>query len=336
MNRRAFAVALLACGAPALGMPDFIPKPGDVYDDYVALETPRTEVSVGALWIQDYGPSGEGAAPDNVVTERSLSQVTISSELHLGLTAGILNLFGLDPSYRNRLSARFGELSIVRVKDMSKLSGPASEPRIYEAIRAGSITITTDNEAGLDLETRAVGRNLPVVGRSDNGRRRSFSIDGKDMFIAFRVASQENVKADLKEVRLKRTDGGWSAAFNGRDFVLSSDQLCSPSSAGSQLPVSSPNVEAPQGKGSPAVPLSSGSQGEGRDMRAGEQLSLPLRVPIADGKGGLFESASVQPFDQKANAITQLCARSALPVRVTVQLLGRRLQAFRSPKAPRW
>lgn len=167
-----------------------MPKPSNVYEDYVALEMPRADVPVGALWVQDYGPSGEGAAADNLVTERSLTQVTISTDLQLSLTAGILNLFGLDPSLKNRLQARFGDLSVVRVKDMSKLSGPASETRIYEAIKVGSITITTDNELGLRLETRVLGQNLPVVGRSDNGRRKSFSIDGKD--IVHRLSRREH------------------------------------------------------------------------------------------------------------------------------------------------
>ncbi len=130
MIRALIIAGVLVSAAPASAMPDFMPKPSEVYEGYVALEMPRTELPVGALWVQGYGPSGDGAAADNLMTERSLSHVTINSDLQLGLTAGILNLFGLDPSYRNKLSARFGDLSIVRVKDMSKLSGPASEPRI--------------------------------------------------------------------------------------------------------------------------------------------------------------------------------------------------------------
>jgi hypothetical protein len=291
------AVALVSA-SPASAMPDFVPKPSEVYQGYVALEMPRTELPVGALWVQNYGPSGDGAAADNLVTERSLSQITINSDLQLGLTAGILNLFGLDPSYRNKLSARFGDLSIVRVKDMAKLSGPASEPRIYEAVRAGSVTITTDNDIGLDIDTRAAGRNLPVVGRSDNGRRRSFSMDGKDMFIAFRVASQEEVKSEGDRTTVKKGADGWEAKVEGRLVKLDFN----PSAC--------------------ASPLSS-------DLRA------ELRVPVADGKGGLYERASVRIAALETSG-TKFCDGSAHAIEAVVQLLGRRLQTFAAPKAPRW
>lgn len=78
----AVAAALIGSGT-ASAKPDFVPAPGGVYRDYEAIEMPRSDVPVGALWVQDYGPTGEGAAADNLVTERSLSQVTISSDLQL-------------------------------------------------------------------------------------------------------------------------------------------------------------------------------------------------------------------------------------------------------------
>jgi hypothetical protein len=398
-------------------MPNFVPKPSEVYEGYVALEMPRTEVPVGALWVQDYGPSGEGAAGDNLVTERSLSQITINADLHFGLTAGILNLFGLDPSYRNKVSARFGDLSIVRVRDMTKLFGPASEPRIYEAIRAGSVTISTDNEVGLDLETRALGRNLPVVGRSDNGRRRSFSIDGKDMFIAFRVASQEVVKSAVEKVRFERLEAGWVGTVGGRRLVLSpgaetcsssdvsaqppspaavdaeprvaepppapvptssADSASAPLAASEWLVASAPSpgpdrayaltiefgpaaTSAPVQTPSPALPaialplapptsvpvpqqgpeqvVPEATQPKREVPRATGPVVVPLRVPVADGRGGLFERASVEIAERHSKLdVSQqaLCAVSETQLRANVQLLGQRLQTFKDPKAPRW
>lgn len=80
------AVALVAA-SPAAGMPDFVPSPGGVYEDFTALAEPRTEVPVGALWVQGYGPTGEGAAADNLVTIKSLTGVTINRETQLGIAA---------------------------------------------------------------------------------------------------------------------------------------------------------------------------------------------------------------------------------------------------------
>jgi hypothetical protein len=347
MSRRLLVVALLAGAAPALAMPEFVPKPAEVYEGYVALEMPRTELPIGALWVQDYGPSGESAAADNLVAERSLSQVTINRELQLGLTAGILNFFGLDPSYRNRLSARFGDLSIVRVKDMSKLSGPASEHRIYEGIRAGTITITTDNDVGLKLETRALGQTLPVVGRSDNGSRRNFSIDGRDMFIAFRVASQEEVRGAFEQLTLKKTEGGWASTISGRDFVIRTGSTCSGGSSqpGSKLPVTAQAESTPgHASSEPLAPTLSAAatqiaQTELSDNSDVRFLNMPLRVPVADGRGGLLDKAVVQVSHKLSKAGDDgpaLCRSTATSIKASVQLVGRRLQAFRNPKAPRW
>jgi hypothetical protein len=353
MIRMIAAALLLAASSPASAMPDFVPKPSEVYEGYVALEMPRTEVPVGALWIQGYGPSGDGAAADNLVTERSLSQVTINSDLQLGLTAGILNLFGLDPSYRNKLSARFGDLSIVRVKDMSKLSGPTGEPRIYEAVRAGTVTITTDNELGLDLDTRAAGRNLPVVGRSDNGRRRSFSMDGKDMFIAFRVASQEEVKSEPRQVKLRRRSEGLEGEASGRSFTIQAGiGDCDGSAPGASItsppPASLASADVPASPAGTPIRTVTGAQQtdligslRARPPKNDTPLFYNLRVPIADGQGGLYDRAIVTlpnsgPGPTSVAASPPLCSVAAKSIETNLQLLGTRLQTFRHPKAPRW
>jgi hypothetical protein len=345
MIARILVAGLMAGTAPALAMPHFVPKPSEVYGGYVALEMPRTAVPVGALWVQDYGPSGEGAAADNLVTERSLSQVTISSELQLGLTTGILNFFGLDPSYRNRLSARFGDLSIVRVKEMSKLSGPDSELRIYEAVRAGTITITTDNDVGLKLETRALGQNLPVVGRSENGSRRNFSIDGRDMFIAFRVARQEEVRGKAEEVKLKKNNGGWAGAIDGREFVIQTASCSGVIVAAQPSAVPAAKAQAPVGIDLPDMMDPTAPRPTPKPAEASPQTNPEpnpstylLRVPVADGKGGLFEKAAVAPTGKKSdvNAKLAFCAITAASTKASVALIGSRLQPFQNPKAPRW
>lgn len=377
MIRSLVLAALLASAAPAAALPDFVSKPSDAYDGYVALRMPRTEVPVGALWVQDYGPTGAGASADNLVTERSLSQVTINSELQLSLTAGLLNFLGLDPSLKNRLTARFGELSLVRVKEMTALAGPSGEPRIYEAIKAGQITITTDNDLGLRIETRVYTQNLPVTGRSENGKRRSFSIDGKDMFIAYRVATLRTVRRESDVVRLKRVGSGWRGTSNGRDFILETDGgACGP--AGSFLTAHGQGVLPPDpdtlGAASgasltgqadtPAASMpapSTSASGSSSDAREPDRpvvsadaenpssmaeeatltqaLSFPLRVPIADGKGGMLDRALVHVRHAgrgSSSAPASLCSAQDRELEAEVTLTGSRLEEFREPRAPRW
>ena len=145
-RRHAVAVAtLLAVASPGRSHPDFIPNPHQTFEGFVSINAPRPDVPVGALWIQGYGPTGEAASPDNVETVRSLNGVTIDKNLQLSASAGLLSLFGIDPRLRDHFTAHFTDLTLVRVKDPSKLSGPAGEPRILEALKAGGITISSDS-----------------------------------------------------------------------------------------------------------------------------------------------------------------------------------------------
>jgi hypothetical protein len=46
--------------------PDFAPNPKQAYQGFVAINPPRADVPVGALWINNYGPTGDAAGSDPV------------------------------------------------------------------------------------------------------------------------------------------------------------------------------------------------------------------------------------------------------------------------------
>lgn len=203
MNRR---LATLCCAFALSGCaigPVFVPKFSQAFGRYTALHELRSSVPVGALWIPGHGPYGEGASPENLVTEPGLSEITIDNNLQASFTAGFLNLLDLDPSYRSKVTARFGNLSIVRVKDMAKLDGPSGAPRIYAALKAATITITVVQDLGLDIEAKLAGSDLNVVAKGTAGRARTFTIDGKDMFLAIQVAAAAEAQSDAKTVQLR-------------------------------------------------------------------------------------------------------------------------------------
>jgi hypothetical protein len=164
------------------------------------------------------------------------------------------------------------------------------------------------------------------------------------MFIAFRVASQEEVRGKPEELKLRRADGGWAGTFNGREFVIQNGTCPAtiataqaPDAATAQAtsligvalrettdPAATPRVEKPSQTAPPA---------------STETEPFPLRVPVADGKGGLFEMAAVRLSRKQSDsdsAGAALCASTDGPIRASVALVGKRLQAFRNPKAPRW
>ena len=329
------AAAILSA-SPAAAMPDFVPSPGGIYEDFTALGEPRTEVPVGALWVQGYGPTGEGAAADNLLTIKSLTGVTINRETHLGLFSGILNLFGVDPSYRSRVSIRLGDVTIVRVKDMSKLTDPPAEPRIYEALRAGTIMISTESDVGLDLDTRAAGQRLPVVGRADTGRKRSFSIDGRDMFIAYRVATLKSTQSDDVALAVGRKHGRAEATIGGYRVRIAAPEVADAPGEKNSSCSAEPEVRVIlHRKDSVAGDIAAPQSYRSVD---GKPLQITLPVPEADGKGGLYTSVVLKnevPQAHKAHAAS-VNACGAGEAKFTAYLQGTRLQTLSSPRAPSW
>lgn len=194
MKRMVLIAGVLLTCAGCVSRPAFLPTTTHLYAAFSPLDQPKPDVPVGALWVAGYGPVGEGAAADNLVTERSLSAITFDSDFQASLTLGLLKFLDLDPSLRTKVTARFTDLTIVRIKDWSRLSGPAEQPRLYEALRAGTISVTSTSDVGLDIENRAISQNLPVFGRGTTGVARTFNIDGKDLIFAIHVAALEQVE----------------------------------------------------------------------------------------------------------------------------------------------
>jgi hypothetical protein len=343
---RALATAVaIAAASPALALPDFVPSPGGIYVDFTALVEPRTELPLGALWIQDYGPTGEGAAADNIAVVRSLTGVTINRDTQLSLFSGILNLFGLDPSYRSRVSVRLSDVTIHRVKDLSKLAGPTGEPRLYEALKAGAITITTESNLGLDLDLRAAAK-LPVIGRADTGRSRSFAIDGKDMFIAYRVVTLKSSVTKEEEVPLKPVPAGAEAIFEGYRIKIDSPDpdtcVCSKASAEQitsceekkPLALFLEKLGAPAAAQPPTPVPASFSPG-------GQSSELTLPVPKADGRGGLHTSMRVRIEGARAdpkrgNGAGQCTLAWGRKSRIIASLHGTRIETLEKADAPGW
>jgi hypothetical protein len=345
--RHARAAAALALVSTSFGpagaaadTPDFIPKPSGVFTEFTALEQPRADLPVGALWVQGFGPFGAGARADNLETIRSLSSLALNREMQLRLTIGIATLLNLDPGYRSKLSARFSDLTVVRVKDPSKLEGPQSEPRIYEALKAGTITITTDSDLSADLNGSISAAGLPVLGRGDNGRIRSFTVDGKDMFIAFRVVTSKTITSKVEEERLAALEDGPGAALHGHKVQLDAAELnqclCPASTAETAEACvrDKPVTIKVRKEGTPGEAASG-------EPRAGGAARFPLRLPVADGEGGVYTSLSItadlQVAPTKGKKGDQPCSfELSRKSRVLASLEGARAEALREPKGKGW
>lgn len=317
------ATMMIPAGAPA-SSPSFIPSPRQAFEGYVAINAPRPDVPVGALWIDGYGPTGNAASADNLETVRSLNGVTIDKGLQLALTAGLFSMFGIEPRLRDSYTARFTDLTIVRIKDVSRLAGPKGEPRIIEALKAASITISTDGEIGLSARTTG-WQQRDIEGVSSNGRSRNYAIEGRNLFIAMRIATPKLVTGKERTLNITST-GTAEAAARIDDYLIS----MAPSScaAASQMHCAPASYGVTKLNSYPA----SGSREQVKSSREAEtRLALP--VPVADGNAGLFDSLIVRWVPPCGVRRAEHCRKEP---RLLVRYVGTSLEDFPSPDAKGW
>lgn len=320
MKMRLLFALLAAVPAGANTAPDIVPKASQAFEGFVAINAPRPEVPVGALWIDGFGPTGEAASPDNLETVRSINGMTIDSNLQLSLTAGLFNLIGIDPRFRDRFSARFSDLTIVRVREISKLSGPRGEPRIVEAIKAASVTVSTDGEIGLNA--RAIGWQLRnVSAETTNGRTRGSTMEGRDLFIAMRVATLRLVLSKERRLELTRNDNERFARLDDFRIAVRAGQ-CGNTSTCAEPPSAGVIKMSSHPQDKPASTMPFNVKGE---------VELTLPVPIADGQGGLFERMLIERPRGCGQSADERCDRY-----ITVRYAGQRLADFKSPSAKGW
>lgn len=324
MSPRLALLMLIAVPAMAGAAPDFVPSPSQAYEGFVAINAPRPEVPVGALWIDGYGPTGSGASADNLETVRSLTGMVIDRNLQLSLSAGLFEMIGIDPRFRDRYSARFGELSIVRVKDVSQLGGPKGEPRIVEALKAGTVTVSTDGEIGLNART--IGWQVrDVSGDGTSGRTRSRMIEGRDLYIAMRVATPKLVEGNARKLEMETVQSGDLHARVDDYRLVVRVASCA-------APANDTTCAAPARVG--VVKLTTHPAGEPEkfvefDERGRAKLSLP--VPIADGQGGLFDVIALERPEGCGTSNSERCSRA-----LTAKYLGQRLQDLKQLRAKGW
>jgi hypothetical protein len=169
---------------------------------------------------------------------------------------------------------RLNDVTLVQVKDMRKLEGPRGQPRVYEALRVGSATITAARDVGLAIEARATKQGLPVFGRGSSGQRSTFSIEAKDVYLAVHIAT--TIAVSSPSVRMRLRSQPQSVQLTGLSVQVSDDGA---------VACEKVELSATKGIGVAIAPVEF-------DPRV--PIELKLGVPIADN-AVLFERLSIKP-----------------------------------------
>lgn len=155
---------------------------------YQVMTFPRTSIALGAKWLQDTGPNGVGTETANIDTAKGLSNVQITTSMKRALNFSIGTFLGLSGDRARSLDSKYTNLSIDRVKDVTKVAGLRSGERIlYEAVKAGKIEIKGAKGTNAALKAAAEARGIPVALAMSSGNNSVLTLDGSDLYIAYKV-----------------------------------------------------------------------------------------------------------------------------------------------------
>lgn len=179
----------------------------NLFKAYTALNLPRSSVPVGAKWIPGTGPTGPALPVDMLDTSTSLDATTIDASLERNLTFSIAKYLGLNAAQTAKINAKFTNLSIVRVNDLSRVTHVrAGEQILFEAIKAGTIKITTATDLAGTIEANAQTKGIDVVAKAGGEHATSITLDGRNLFVAYQVLSFDSGKASTKTVNHRGGD----------------------------------------------------------------------------------------------------------------------------------
>lgn len=158
---------------------------------YKIMDAPMSDVPVGALWHQGFGPIGPGAPAENIVSRRSFNSLTLSRAARRGLEIRMAQYLGLQPHSSAKLSATISEISVSSVGDPARLGYGPGDAYLSDAMRAEKIAITTEDAAEADLVAGLVARGLRVSAQGASQGAETLTVEGVDLFFAYRVVRLE-------------------------------------------------------------------------------------------------------------------------------------------------
>lgn len=180
------------------------PSVTDVLSGYKLLSNPRTGIPIGAVWYQGTGPNAEGAASENIVRDDGAAVLNFTQVQRRVLAANVASFIGLTGVQAKHLIVDLSDLKVVRVKDIFQVGVTPDDSVLYEGISAGRMTFRYRRRLGLDLGSRFAAKGIPVDAKLTTGNIESVTVDGTDLYLAYRVLKFVHLNRDESAVM---TDG---------------------------------------------------------------------------------------------------------------------------------
>jgi hypothetical protein len=310
---------------------------------YEAMDLPRSSIPIGARWRQGVGPDGVGVPESELERVESAANISSTSEFAQEVQIAVTGYLGMDSKFTRSASVELSGLTIERLASLDKVS--VGVPVLYEGLKAARITIKYDAEFDASLKANASVKNLPIVLSSDTDARRSLTLDGSNLYLAYRVVELKNgsVRRWRRSQFSSRNLKGYEVRLDTRNIqscMCSAGDWESAERCAAEVPaiVQVVNYARVRSDGSPyerafdlfgqAVP-----GGKGLYLRQGPP---PGRFPLGTMNSGERVTSDILVVGAKFTAVAVHGCMLVPQYELELVRSKFRLRSFKSPSAPGW
>lgn len=299
-----------------------------LFGGYSVLEIPRREVPVGARWIEGYGPDGPATPAENVVNETGLTSLTSNRDQQTSVGLRAAPFGSITPSSRDRATFTFGDVTVQRVRDVTRLNLRPGQSFIYEAIKAARVNLQLEQNRRNDVTAGISTLPVDLSGQLGIQNQRTMGVEGRDLFVAYRVMTAAPVRDKRSRGNFRREEDRFVAQAGNDRVVVRSTCECATASAPCPAPGRLEFFD-----GNETTPLTMNLSREQH-----QSLVLPSGPPMAVAGGPQFEIIAIELIMEEARPAAEVSARCTglQPARVIVTRTIVQLRQMEQPTAPGW
>lgn len=171
-----------------------------LFDKFQILNVPRSDISIGAEWIDDIGVSNSSLNSSDIIEIPSIAEYNLNSEtdFNVGVKLNILALFGLSGTYQSSTNydLKIKNASTVRVANMDKLKYSVGRTFVWEGIKVKSISLNVSKRKAdsISASFKKINKQIEILPNQDLNAGESFLINGLDLFVAYRLVKFSSIE----------------------------------------------------------------------------------------------------------------------------------------------
>lgn len=173
----------------------------DIYNGYRKLDPPRSNFSVGAVWVPALNSTSGPGLPADSLNTGSTSNYMLASDDGLDVNFSISQYLGFGGGGTKTLNVNVTDAEIVTVDNLSDLPlGDSAKNFVYSAIRVNKFNINADSSIYSKLHNVLIERLNLSNGNITLSTNNNIEISGANLYIAFKTIEVSKPIAKIKRL----------------------------------------------------------------------------------------------------------------------------------------